>query len=101
LEKSRYIVKTIHRKRESPIPVPETPSAFHPPARTHVSNQDDDTVTPIRTAKVPSPSVRSGTFTAFKARPFFDDAFPATQSITAGHALRFSRILLSDNQHLS
>jgi hypothetical protein len=51
--------------------------------------------------KVPLPSVRSGTFTAFKARPFFDDAFPATQSITAGHTLRFSRILLSDNQHLS
>ena len=33
LEKSRQLVKTIRRKRRSPIPVPETPSTIHPLAQ--------------------------------------------------------------------
>jgi hypothetical protein len=37
LEKSRLRVKAIRRKRESPIPVPEKPSAFHPHALTVVA----------------------------------------------------------------
>ena len=41
LEKSRQLVKPIRRKLESPIPVPETQSAFHPRAQLNAFRRRD------------------------------------------------------------
>jgi hypothetical protein len=41
LQKSRQPVKPIRRKRESQIPIPEMPSAFHPHAQQNAFRRGD------------------------------------------------------------
>jgi len=40
-EKARHLVKTIRRKRESPIPVPQTQSTFHRRAQRNALHRRD------------------------------------------------------------
>src|SRR6476646_3231766 len=41
VEKSRLLVKTTSDQRESPLPVPEKPSAFHPRAQRNAFRRRD------------------------------------------------------------